>query len=249
MLLTTNAVVLKRQKLQDNDVLVTLLTDRGGKLKAIAKGAKSGRSNLAAATQLFVFGEFVLSIERDWNKIRSVEVLDPYGLFHDDLLPMTYGSYILELTNFLMPEGVVNHKVFSNLVDTLDMLTQKGANLELIKTAYEIKIMAYSGYKIMVDRCQSCGAENKEFLWLSIENGGIICNKCKDGVDDLWMVGKTVPKILDYMMRKNIRTIAKTDINTVYLQKISQLMKRYMQLHAGFSGSKSLELLESIRLL
>ena len=249
MLLTTNAVVLKRQKLQDNDVLVTLFTDKGGKLKAIAKGAKSGRSNLAASTQLFVFGEFVLSIEKDWNKIRSIDVLDPYAPFHDQLSPMAYGSYLLELTNFLMPDGVINHSVFTNLVDTLDVLSQKDANLELIKTAYEIKIMAYSGYKMMVDRCQSCGAENKEFLWLSIENGGIICSKCKDGVEDLWMVGKTVPKILDYMTRKNIRTIAKTDINMVYLQKMSQLMKRYMQVHAGFSATKSLELLESIRLL
>lgn len=249
MLLTTNAVVLKRQKLQDNDILVTLLTDRGGKLKAIAKGAKSGRSTLAAATQLFVFGEFVLSVEKDWNKIRSVDVLDPFGALHDHLMAMTYGSYILELTNFLMAEGVVNHKAFVNLVDTLDMICEKEANLELIKLAYEVKIMSLSGYKMTLDRCQCCGAENREFLWLSIDNGGIICNKCKDSYEDLWMVGKTVPKILDYMERKNIKTIGKTDINTVYLQKMSQLMKRFMEVHAGFSHAKSLELLESIRLL
>lgn len=249
MLLTTNAVVLKRQKLQDNDVLVTLLTDKGGKLKAIAKGAKSGRSGLAAATQPFVFGEFVLSLEKDWNKIRSIEVLDPYAKFHDNLTAMAYGTYVLELTNFLMEEGVVHHKVVVNLVDTLDMLSEEGAQLELIKVAFEVKMMALSGYQMSVSRCCQCGSENNEFLWFSVENGGIICNKCKDSFSDLQQVGKTLPKIMDYMQHKNIRTIAKTQINSVYVEKLSQLMKRYMRVHAGFSGSKSLELLESIRLL
>lgn len=249
MLLTTNAVVLKRQKLQDNDVLVTLLTDKGGKLKAIAKGAKSGRSGMAAATQVFVFGEFVLSMEKDWNKIRSVEILDPNAKLHDELLAMTYGTYILELTHYLMEEGVVHHKIFVNLVDTLELLCQEGTNLELIKVAYEIKMMAYSGYKMTVDRCQDCGVENNEFLWFSVENGGIICDKCRTSYTDLWQLGKTLPKIIDYLQQKNIRTIAKTQINSVYLEKLSQLMKRYMRIHTGFTGSKSLELLESIRLL
>ena len=202
MLLTTNAVVLKRQKLQDNDVLVTLLTDKAGKLKAIAKGAKSGRSGMAAATQVFVFGEFVLSMEKDWNKIRSVEILDPNAKLHDELLAMTYGTYILELTHFLMEEHVIHHKAFSNLVDTLEMLSLEGANLELIKAAYEVKMMAFSGYQMTVDRCQDCGAENKEFLWFSIENGGIICNNCRASYPELWQVGKTLPKLIDYLQQK-----------------------------------------------
>jgi DNA repair protein RecO (recombination protein O) len=247
--MTTNAVVLKRQKLQDNDVLVTLLTDKGGKLKAIAKGAKSGRSGLAAATQPFVFGEFVLSLEKDWNKIRSVDVSDPYAKLHDELVAMTYGTYVLELTHFLLEEGVVHHKAFVNLVDTLDLLCEDGAQLELIKTIYEIKMMVFSGYQMTVDRCQHCGIQNNEFLWFSVENGGIICDKCKDSYSELWLLGKTLPKIIDYMQKKNIRTVAKTQINSVYLEKLSQLMKRYMRVHTGFTGSKSLELLESIRLL
>lgn len=249
MLLTSNAVVLKRQKLQDHDVLVTLLTDKGGKLKAIAKGAKSGKSSLAASTQPFVFGEVVLSLERDWNKIRSIDVTDPYAKFHNDLTLMAYGSYMLELTNFLLEEGVVHHKAFVNLIDTLDMLCEEDAQYDLIKTVFEIKMMMYSGYQMTVNKCQQCGLENHEYLWFSIENGGIICDKCKGSMGDLWLLGKTLPKIMDYMQQKNIRTVAKTKINLVYLEKLSQLMKRYMLIHTGFSSSKSLELLESIRLL
>lgn len=249
MLLTTNAIVIKRQKLQDNDVLVTLYTDKAGKIKAIAKGAKSGRSNLAAATQPFVFGEFVLSMEREWNKIRSVEVLDPYAKYHDDLDLMTYGSYLLELLSFLMADGVINHKVFVLIVDALEMLLLEPEQKDVLKLAFEIKMMSYSGYQLALKRCTECGAENREFLWFSIENGGIICDKCRPNHDNLWQVGKTLPQIMDYMQQKNIRTVAKTKINSVYVAKLSQLMKQFMKVHAGFSGSKSLELLETIRLL
>lgn len=251
MLLTTNAVVLKRQKLQDNDVLVTLFTDQAGKLKAIAKGAKNPRSSLAAATQLFIFGEFVFSMEKEWNKIRSVEVLDPYAKYHDDLTLMTYGSHVLELCNFLMPEGLIHHKAFVNLVDTQDALLEAtdAEQREVIRLAYELKMMSYAGYEMNVTRCACCNSQNHEFLWFSIENGGIICDKCKINLSEPWQIGKTLPKIIDFMQKKSIKTIGKTKINQVYLAKLNQLLRQYIKVHAGFSGSKSLELLENIRLL
>ncbi len=251
MLLTTNGVVLKRQKLQDNDVLVTVFTDQAGKIKAIAKGAKNPRSSLAAATQPFIFGEFVLSIEKDWNKIRSVEVLDPYAKYHEDLTLMAYGSHMLELCNFLLPEGLIHHKAFVNLVDTQDALIEASEinQREVVRMAYEVKMMAYAGYQMNVNKCIACNSLNHEFLWFSIENGGIICDKCKVNSPDAWQIGKTLPKIIDFMQRKSIKTVAKTKINTIYLAKLNQLLKQYMKIHAGFSGSKSLELLENIRLL
>lgn len=249
MLITTNAIVLKRKKLQDNDVLVTLFTDKVGRIKAIAKGAKSGRSGMAAATQPFVFGEFVISMEKDWHKIRSVEILDPYAKYHEDLDLLTYGSYTAELMNFLLPEGVVNHKAFVTAVDVLDVLAVNPNKRETIRLAFEIKMMLYSGYGIQIHKCLGCGAENREFLWFSIENGGIICDKCKENDETVWQVGKTLPKIIDYMQRTPLKTIAGIEINKVYLAKLSQLLKQYMKIHAGFSGSKSLELLETIRLL
>lgn len=249
MLITTNAVVLKRQKLQDNDVLVTLFTDKAGKMKAIGKGAKSARSSMAAATQAFVFGEFVINTSGDWHQIRSIDILDAFPNLSGDLTAMTYASYLLELTNFLMEESVVHHRLFVTLVDALDLMSQPDAPLKTIRLAFEVKILDYCGYKMNLTKCISCSSENNDFKWFSIENGGIICDKCSPLVDQPWSSGKTVPKILDYMSRKDIRIVSKTLINEVYLSKIEALLKRYLKYHTGFSGSKSLELLESIQLL
>lgn len=249
MLVTTNAIVLKRKKLQDNDVLVTLFTDKVGRIKAIAKGAKSGRSGMAAATQPFVFGEFVISMEKEWHKIRSIEILDPFAKYHEDLDLLTYGSYMAELMNFLLPEGVVHHKAFVTAVDMLDALAAHPDKRETLRIAFEIKMMLYSGYGLQLHKCVGCGSANREFLWFSIENGGIICDKCRGNDDAVWQVGRTLPKIMDYMQRTPLKTIAGTEINKVYLAKLSQLLKQYMRVHSGFTGSKSLELLETIRLL
>ncbi|MFQ9797795.1 MAG: DNA repair protein RecO [Clostridia bacterium] len=44
----------------EQDKRVTILTKEGGKLQAIAKGAKSSRGKLSGSTQLFYYGDFLL---------------------------------------------------------------------------------------------------------------------------------------------------------------------------------------------
>jgi DNA repair protein RecO (recombination protein O) len=259
MLLTTKAIVLSKRKLEDNDALVTLLTERSGKLKAIAKGAKSSRSMVAATTQPFTLGEFVLDVGASWNRVRSVDVVESFRYIQEDLLMMGYGAYFLETAAQLLQEGEENRGMYKLLSEVLrgmngfDHRQKTGSaqdteaevlDLPWVKVVYELKLLAVLGFAIQLGRCVRCGAEGAHEDFNVIE-GGAVCKACALETDD--KIGRMLFNIMDYVQRQSIEVLFKTKINRLYVSKLDILCMRFMTQHLGYQQYKSLEFLKAIR--
>lgn len=271
MLLTTKAIVLSKRKLEDNDALVTLLTERSGKLKAIAKGAKSSRSMIAATTQPFTLGEFVLDVGATWNRVRSVEVLESFRHIQEDLLLMGYGAYFLETASQLLQEGEENRALFQLLSEVLigmnaydhrqkkkkeagqnetdidgGQVGQQASeqNLEWVKVVYELKLLTVLGFEIQLRRCVRCGAEGAH-VDFSVPEGGAVCSQCLAEGDD--RIGRMLFNIMDYVSKQGIGVLMGTKINRLYVGKLDILCMRFMKQHLGYQDFKSLEFLKAIR--
>ena len=61
MFFETDAIVLRSTKSINNDIFLNILTRKAGKMDVVANGAKSSKSQLAAASKPFVFGNFTLN--------------------------------------------------------------------------------------------------------------------------------------------------------------------------------------------
>jgi DNA repair protein RecO (recombination protein O) len=270
MLLTTKAIVLSKRKLEDNDALITLMTERSGKLKAIAKGAKSSRSMIAATTQPFTLGEFVLDVGASWNRVRSVEVLESFRHIQEDLMLMGYGAYFLETATQLLQEGEENRGLFQLLSEVLtglnaydhrqkgkkqvseveadhsngEMAEQLPIDLEWVKIVYELKLLATMGFDIELKHCVRCGAEGAH-VDFSVPEGGAVCSNCLAEGDD--RIGRMLFNIMDYVSKQSIEVLMGTKINRLYVSKLDILCMRFMKQHLGYQDFKSLEFLKAIR--
>ncbi len=271
MLLTTKAIVLSKRKLEDNDALVTLMTERSGKLKAIAKGAKSSRSMIAATTQPFTLGEFVLDVGASWNRVRSVEILESFRHIQEDLMLMGYGAYFLETASQLLQEGEENKRLFQLLSEVLtglnaydhrqkekkeaeDVETERSSgatseqrlqlDLEWVKIVYELKLLATMGFEIELKRCVRCGAEGAH-VDFSVPEGGAVCSNCLVDGDD--RIGRMLFNIMDYVSKQSVDVLMGTKINRLYISKLDILCMRFMKQHLGYQDYKSLEFLKAIR--
>lgn len=259
MLLTTKAIVLSKRRLEDNDALVTLLTERSGKLKAIAKGAKSSRSMVAATTQPFTLGEFVLDVGASWNRVRSVDVLESFRHIQEDLMLMGYGAYFLETASQLLQEGEENRGMFKLLSEVLRGMNGydhrqnaeggKAADsgpldLSWVKVVYELKLLAVLGFDIQLKRCVRCGAEGAHEDFNVVE-GGAVCQACARESDD--RIGRMLFNIMDYVKNQGVEVLLATKINRLYVHKLDILCKRFMTQHLGYQEYKSLEFLKAIR--
>src|SRR5436305_10337005 len=91
------AVVLRTQKLGEADRIVTLLTRRHGRVRAVAKGVRRTGSRFGARLEPFGHVDVLLYAGRELDIVTQADVLAPYGEhIADDYPRYTAGTAILE---------------------------------------------------------------------------------------------------------------------------------------------------------
>ena len=65
-----------RQRPQDDDRVIHLLTREMGLIRAYAKGARRPRSRLAAGTEALCYSRVVLFKSKSWYYVDAAEVID-----------------------------------------------------------------------------------------------------------------------------------------------------------------------------
>src|SRR5439155_1805720 len=77
---TTGAILLRRPLLTDTRLIVTWLTEKEGKLKTVAKGARRPKSWFAGKLDLFFHAEisFAHSKKSDLHILREVVLGEPF---------------------------------------------------------------------------------------------------------------------------------------------------------------------------
>jgi len=83
------AVVLRTQKLGEADRIITLLTRRTGRVRAVAKGVRRTRSRFGARLEPFTHVDLQLYAGRSLDIVTQAETLAPYG----EIVAADYGRY------------------------------------------------------------------------------------------------------------------------------------------------------------
>jgi DNA repair protein RecO (recombination protein O) len=176
----TRALTLKRSALGDNDALLALLTEKRGLVRAVAKGVKSYKSKLRAATTLFSFGE--LELKKGAGELWTVcgaEVVFAFYNLGADVEKLSCASYIAELAAFAAQEtdAEESEKLVALTLSAFHLLANAGRDPLLIKSAFELKLLDAAGMAPYVERCLLCeSAQNLKSF--SAEAGGVLCESC-----------------------------------------------------------------------
>lgn len=248
MRLVTSGIVLKTVKLSDSDVLITIFSDKHGKITAVAKGARNAKSKLNSAAQLFVYGEYSLSMGSKWNYVNSVDVYDSYYVIREDLESLTYASYFMELTSFVLPEDTANLKLFSILKNALECLKDQKCSGRFLKVIYELKCLDLLGYRPETTRCIECGT-TEELYYMSIEEGGVLCQACALNMKKGLKIGKKLSRLMTLILNEDTIKLSQLEINDFYIEKMDILLNNYLKHHVGIKRFKSIEFLDTLNIL
>src|SRR6185436_17702484 len=105
--------------------IVTLLTERHGKISALARGAKSSRRRFGAALGLFGSGEAVLRERKDLWILEELHSQRGFVRLGQELGRFGHASYACELCSHLCPQNApepVIYRLLLALLDELDRL-------------------------------------------------------------------------------------------------------------------------------
>ena len=183
----TRGIVLRETETKETDKILTLLTDKFGKISAIARGARRKGCKFAACAQPLVWSEWTLYQKGDWFYVNEGSTLELFGGLRKDLDAMALGFYFAELTEAVTAAGEPALDLLRHLLNGLYALGQMHKPSELVKPAFELKLLSLAGYEPLADSCAYCGCPDPERPMLDVVQGVVRCQTCGTGERSLSM--------------------------------------------------------------
>ena len=187
------AVVLRRTKLGETDLIVTLLTDGTSQVRAVAKGARKPGARLAGALGLGSEAELLLRRGRSLDIVSEATLVRSREACACELERSAMMDVVLEVADALTAEGQHGPALLPLTTTALEALeptaTGPGARvglLPLLGAAYVLKAVYMQGYRPQLDACMLCGEpvglDREGSVWVAPAEGGLVCEGCLAGV-------------------------------------------------------------------
>jgi DNA repair protein RecO (recombination protein O) len=184
------AVVLRVHKLGEADRIVTLLTRRHGRVRAVGKGVRRTSSRFGARlepgshidVQLYSRlpdGQAAPGGRRGLDVVQQTESLGAFGAaMASDYGRWTALSAICETAERLTEEGEPVLRLYLLVVGALRALAAREHDASLVLDAFLVRAMATSGWEPALLECAKCGAPGPHSAF-HVAAGGAVCETCR----------------------------------------------------------------------
>ncbi len=149
----TKAIVLHEMPIGDYDKRLILLTKEQGKVTAFVKGARRSNNKMLACTQIFAYGEYVLSKGRSSYNVYQADLIEHFHNLRLDIEVLTYGMFMLEFVDYVASEEMENKALMKLLLYGLNALEKKRMSTRLIVQSFLLRAMSIIGFTPWVNDC------------------------------------------------------------------------------------------------
>lgn len=152
------------------------MTKEAGKITAMARGAKKPASRLAAVTQPFTHGSYLIQKGSGMGTLQQGEALESMRHITEDIEATAYVSFIVELVDKIVDENKPQPSIFNLLQQAIHAISE-GYDAEAISLFVEWKMLPAAGIYPTLHQCTNCGATEGEFAF-SFQQIGFLCHRC-----------------------------------------------------------------------
>ena len=191
----TKGVIIKSIDYKENDKLIWAYCEELGKITFIAKGAKKSKSKNLALTLPLCFADYIFFKGRNLYNLQEGKIINSFQGLLDNLDKLTYSSYICELIDICVEDGVQFDKC---------SICKKNIN-----TSDYISLSYFGGV------CDTC---NKEYgIYISRAGFNALRFLSKTSMDKIYRLN------IDKNIKKQIEKITTFIINSNYSRKPKSL--------------------------
>ncbi len=228
MLKKVEGIILTETPSGDSSRILNILTREYGLIGVMAKNVKSLKSPLRTKTTKFTYGLFYLDYyEQKLSKLTDVDIIEPFKNVRQDIILLSYVSYICELTYQVVKQNY-NYTIFDDFIATLKKIDE-GFNPLVMTNILEIKYLDYQGIGLNLDCCLRCGS-TKNIITIDPDEGGYICQNCYTNEP---IYNAKIVKLLRMYYYIKINSITSLDIKPDIASMINEFINRYYDRYAG----------------
>jgi len=263
MLADSTGIILRRINATSGRKMLSIFTQKYGKISAgTSISEKSSKGKATLSLNRFTYGRYEIFRSRDFYNVNSGEVVKSFFRIGEDPDKYFAASFALELTDKALPEELPQPKLLNELVDFLGTLEDRSKGFITLVIAYEIKLLDAVGMLPNLDECVVCGSkpdDAKRLRYFSVEDGGMICDKCMREIEQEIAQNyksKTKPRliyspkfdivsIIKYFSKRPISAFGNIMLDAETEEELYKILREYISYHMDVGTLKS-ELYPSI---
>lgn len=255
MIVSTDAIVLRSMKYRDTSKIVTLYSEKFGKINVLAKGARSAKNKFGASLEPMTHSAVTIYKKeyRDLHLLSKSEIVQPFFKMRMEPDKLAIGLALVELVYLVMHDEEENQHMFALLTDALHALEMSEQQSLNILFAFELKLVKQLGFAPHFELCSQCGTrlldDNEvRFVHVILARGSVICSKCVAGRNGAGIrLSKEALRSLVYFSSAPMETITQQRLTPQREDEILALLQTYLQYHVA--GSRTLRSLSLLNVL
>ena len=213
----------------DTSKIVNIFTNNGI-IGCMAKGARSLKSNLRVNTTKFTYGKFIIHKKNNdkLSILTEASSINELKNIKNDLLSISYLSYIVELTNQVIKQTDDYENLYNLFINVILKLNDE-LNPKVLTNIYELKVLDYLGVGINFNSCNLCGS-TKNIITIDGDVGGYICSNCYK--NEIIYDSKTIKMLRMYYLI-DVSTISELKISDSVINNINNFINIYYDRYTG----------------
>ncbi|MDD2627288.1 MAG: DNA repair protein RecO [Clostridia bacterium] len=160
-LVKVKGIVIKEVQYKENDKIITIMTDKLGKISCMAKAAKKNNSPLLSTSQFLVYSEFLLYKGTNFYHVNSAEMIDSFYSLRVDYEKLNKAFEVTKILNKLAYEEEEKTGILSLYLNTLFIIQKMDKQFDFVRGVFILKLLCLLGYAPNMYKCLSC---NKKML-------------------------------------------------------------------------------------
>jgi len=227
----SRAIVLKTSDYRDADKLVTLFSEKQGKIRAVARGVKKPASSLRVCLQPFCHSQLYLSGGKELENITQGKLLEFFPNIRENIDLTLQVLYLMELLDKSLMDRMPLPALYTTTLDVLAYLDSQGYN-PLVSRFFEASLLKYLGYQPVLDRCVNCGRQDTRLVEFNLLQGGVICPDCSSArASDFDFNGESLAILRLINSTGDVKTMQRVKASDGALKNLEIFLEKYLEYH------------------
>lgn len=172
-------LVIREVDFSENDRYITVLTENGRRLEILCRNARRRGSRAANAARLFCWSELNLYESRGKFSLDDASLIRSFWGVTQDIEAYALACYFAELAGAMSDTDEEVPALPRIFLNALYAMTEQKRPLSIVKAAFELRLMAESGFAPQLAPCAVCGAElTAPPVYFSVRAGTAACEGC-----------------------------------------------------------------------
>ena len=222
----TRALLLRKVEHAESDLVLTLFTEKLGRISCLARGARKSQKRFGGALEPFQ----TLAIEVDERTssefffLRGAAIDVPRLALTSDLDRMDAAGRALHWVRTAAPPRTAEPELWKVVTSLLDRLNAEGAvSARLVLAEEALRLLSALGWGLELERCVKCGrpCATGQAAAIDTQRGGLVCRQC--GGAALKLSGAVRERLLSGILRPEDAELA------------IDLVERALRAHVGIA--------------